>query len=74
MKVHTINKKIFQTLEVNKIIKTYHILLLLKLGKKPSALNIKPSISLSGIERCRNENRKIATHYFTDCVGGMPIP
>jgi DNA mismatch repair protein MutS2 len=69
--VETINKKIYQTLEFNKIIQTLSRFTASELGKE-QVLELKPSTSLAEIETLQNETEDGAT--ILRLRGGMPIP
>lgn len=69
--VNTINKKIFKTLEFDKIIKTMTHFTASELGKE-QVLELKPAITMSEIETMQNETEDGAT--ILRLRGGMPIP
>ncbi len=69
--MNTINKKIFKTLEFDKIIKALSHFTASELGKE-QVLELKPSISFSDIESMQNETEDGAT--ILRLRGGMPIP
>ncbi|MEG0267299.1 MAG: endonuclease MutS2 [Carnobacterium sp.] len=65
------NKKIFKTLEFDKIIKTMTHFTASELGKE-QVLELKPAITMSEIETMQNETEDGAT--ILRLRGGMPIP
>ncbi|MEG0553487.1 MAG: endonuclease MutS2, partial [Carnobacterium sp.] len=69
--MNTINKKIFKTLEFDKIIKTMTHFTASELGKE-QVLELKPAITMSEIETMQNETEDGAT--ILRLRGGMPIP